>query len=110
MPATWDKNFAPYFYSRWGKENCVIGARTANAVYIPYEQRLSIKAAWGGPESYFVDNKRLTVNDDTFLILNDGRTYSSSIRTSGPVTSPSAARPGCAGRCPAGSPCRTSPR
>jgi len=87
MPATWDKNFAPYFYSRWGKENCVIGARTGNAVYIPYEQRLSIKAAWGGLESYFVDNKRLTVNDDTFLILNDGRTYSSSIRAPGPVTS-----------------------
>ncbi len=87
MPATWDKSFAPYFYEHWGKENCVIGARTRNALYIPFEQRLSIKAAWGGRESYYIDNKCVPVNDDTFLILNDGRTYSSSIRASAPVTS-----------------------
>src|SRR4051794_4578535 len=87
MPATWDKDFAPYFYAHWGKENCVIGARTPKVLYPPFEQRLSIKAAWGGRESYFIDNRCMAVDDDTFLILNDGRTYSSSIRASAPVTS-----------------------
>ena len=87
MPAIWDKKFAPHFYAHWGKENCVIGARTRNAAYIPFEQRLSIKAAWGGRESYYVDNRCVSVDDDTFLILNDSRTYSSSIRATAPVTS-----------------------
>ena len=87
MPATWDKDFAPYFYAHWGKENCVIGARTSKALYPPFEQRLSIKAAWGGRENYFIDNRCIPVDDDTFLILNDSRTYSSSIRATAPVTS-----------------------
>lgn len=87
MPAIWDDSFRPWFYSRWGRENCVIAARTKNAEYPLFQQRLSVKAAWGGREDYFVDGRRLGVVDDTFLILNDGRTYCSRLRSRTAVTS-----------------------
>ena len=87
MPPTRDPTFAPWFYSRWGKENCIIGAQTGQAEYPPYEQTLSIKAAWGGREDYFVDGQRIAVDDDTFLILNNRRKYASVISADTPVTS-----------------------
>jgi AraC family transcriptional regulator len=87
MPAIWDDAFRPWFYSRWGRENCVIGARTRKAEYPAYRQCLSIKAAWGGSEDYFIDGRRVAVDDDTFIILNDGRTYASRIRSRAVVTS-----------------------
>lgn len=87
MPPTWDPTFRPWFYSRWGKENCIIGAHTAKVEYPSYEQTLSIKAAWGGREDYFVDGRRIAVDDDTFLILNNRRKYSSVISAGKPVTS-----------------------
>jgi len=56
MPATWDPSFRPSFYTRWGRENCVISARTRRCEYPQFRQRLSIKAAWGGREDYLVDH------------------------------------------------------
>jgi AraC family transcriptional regulator len=79
--------FHDWFYQHWGRENCVISARTRYAEYPPYQQRLSIKAAWGGTEDYFIDHRRVAVDDDTFMILNDGRTYASHLRNRTPVTS-----------------------
>jgi hypothetical protein len=87
MPALSNEPFRAWFYSRWGKENCLVTGRTRCAEYPLYQQRLSIKAAWGGQESYFVDGRRLAIDDDTFMILNDGRTYGSSLRSATPVTS-----------------------
>ena len=40
-------------------------------------QRLSVKLARGGRERYFVDGRSIAVDDDSFLILNDNRTYAS---------------------------------
>lgn len=87
MPALSHEPFRRWFYQRWGRENCVISARTRHAEYPLYQQRLSIKAAWGGSEDYFIDGRRVAVDDDTFLILNDGRTYASRLRSHVPVTS-----------------------
>lgn len=65
------------FYRRWGLENCVISAASRNAEYWPYRQRLSIKAARGGRERYYIDGRTVAVDDDSFLILNDNRVYGS---------------------------------
>ena len=58
-----------------------------DAEYMPYTQRLSIKACWGGTERYFIDNRVLNVDDDSYLIFNDRRKYASSIRSERPVRS-----------------------
>lgn len=75
------------FYAVWGKVNAIMNASETEAEYHPYEQRLSIKAAWRGEERYFIDNRTLTVDDDNYLILNDRRRYASSIRSVRPVHS-----------------------
>ena len=87
MPALAHEPFRRWFYQHWGRENCLIAARTRRAEYPPYQQRLSIKAAWDGAEDYFIDGRRVAVDDDTFLILNDGRTYGSNLHSRRPVTS-----------------------
>ena len=49
MPALAHEPFRRWFYQHWGRENCLIAARTRHADYPPYKQRLSIKAVWGYP-------------------------------------------------------------
>jgi AraC-like DNA-binding protein len=87
MPAIHDESFRAWFYPRWGRENCVVTARTRHVEMPPYQQRLSIKAAWGGTEDYFLDARRVGVDDDNYLILNEARTYGSCVRGARPVTS-----------------------
>jgi AraC-like DNA-binding protein len=87
MPPIWDLAFRTRFYARWGRESAVISARTRHAEYPEFKQLLSVKAAWGGAEAYFIDRQRIAVDDDTFLILNAGRTYASSLRAHEPVDS-----------------------
>lgn len=79
--------FRRYFYSKWGREHCIIWGRSNRAEYLPFEQRLSIKAAWGGVEQYFVDERRVAVDDDSYLIINDERKYGSLIRSTRAVES-----------------------
>jgi AraC-like DNA-binding protein len=87
MPATWDPKYRPSFYARWGRENCIISALTRQCEYPQFRQRLSIKAAWGGREEYLVDRRRVAVDEDSFLIMNDQRTYGSVVRSRAPITS-----------------------
>lgn len=87
MPPLNQESFRSWFYRHWGRENCVVSARTRHAEYPLFQQRLSIKAAWDGSEDYFVDGRRVAVNEDTYLILNDGRTYGSSLSSHTPVSS-----------------------
>jgi len=87
MPATWDPAFRPQFYERWGRESAVISARARRVEYPEYRQLLSIKAAFGGAEEYFLDGHRVSVDDDTFAIINDGRSYASRIESLWPVHS-----------------------
>jgi AraC family transcriptional regulator len=82
-----DCEFSRSFYQVWGKVNAILYGSETNAEYIPYTQSLSIKACWGGVERYFIDNRMLNVDDDSYLILNDQRTYSSSLRTEQPASS-----------------------
>lgn len=75
------------FYTRWGRENAVVRARAAAAEFPPFTQTLSLKAAWGGTESYFIGGRRLAVDDDSFLVLNEGQTYASELREPRPIDS-----------------------
>ena len=87
MPAIAHEPFRRWFYQRWGQENCLISARTRRVEMPPYQQRLSIKAAWGGVEDYFIDGRRVAVDDESFMILNEGRVYGSAVHSRQPVTS-----------------------
>ena len=87
MPAIWDPAFRSRFYARWGRESAVICARTRRAEYPEYRQLLSIKAAFGGVEDYFVDGRRMAVDEDTFAIFNAGRSYASRIEAMAPMHS-----------------------
>ena len=84
---TRDCEFRRSFYAVWGKVNAVLDAQETDIEYMPFQQRLSIKACWGGNERYFIDKRALTVDDDNYLIFNDRRTYASAIRSVRPVRS-----------------------
>lgn len=87
MPAIWDPHFRARFYTSWGRESAIIAAATRSVEYPDYRQLLSIKAAVGGDEEYFIDGRRVAVSDDTFLILNANRTYSSRVQALNPIQS-----------------------
>src|ERR1700754_3215240 len=86
-PADLTRNceFRRSFYAVWGKVNAILNASESEVAYIPYRQRLSIKACWGGKERYFVDNRALTDDDDNYLTFNDQRISASAIRSVRPV-------------------------
>lgn len=79
MPATWEATFRPKFYAHWGRENCVISARARRAEYPDFEQCLSVKTVWKGTEEYFIDGRRVAIDEETFLVINERRTYASRI-------------------------------
>src|SRR6185503_7730732 len=76
-----NQEYRRFFYSRWGRENCIVSARSRYAEFSPFTQSLSIKAAWGGPERYYVDGRAVGVDDDNYLVLNDQRTYASTLKS-----------------------------
>jgi AraC family transcriptional regulator len=83
-----DCEFRRAWYKVWGKVNTILCSPSeTDAEYIAYTQRLSIKACWGGTERYFIDNRILNVDDDSYLIFNDRRKYASSIKSERPVRS-----------------------
>ncbi|HYL71939.1 MAG TPA: AraC family transcriptional regulator, partial [Candidatus Dormibacteraeota bacterium] len=87
MPALQDRAFRERFYRTWGRESAVISATTRHAEYPDYTQLLSIKMMSGGSEDYFVDGRRMRVDDDTYLVLNHGRRYASRIEEPKPAHS-----------------------
>jgi AraC-like DNA-binding protein len=72
--------FRRMFYDRWGKENWIVCGRAQHAEYLEYRQTCSIKAVFQGSEHYYVDRRRLTVTDETYLVLNEGRSYGSQLQ------------------------------
>jgi AraC family transcriptional regulator len=73
--------FRRQFYSRWGKENWIVCGKSRYAEYAKFRQTLSIKTIVNGTEHYFVDQRRLSVSDETYLVLNENREYSSVLET-----------------------------
>jgi AraC-like DNA-binding protein len=80
-PNAQNESYRRAFYSRWGNENSIILARSRRIEFPLFAQRLSIKAASGGRERYLLTHpaREVDVDDDSFLILNDGHTYGSYI-------------------------------
>ena len=72
-----NKAFREAFYSQWGKGNWIVCGWAHRAEYNRFRQNLSFKTVSGGTERYFVDGRRVTVTDNTYLVLNEGREYSS---------------------------------
>lgn len=79
--------FRAAFYRRWGRENALVCGTARQACYETHTQTLSIKAAWGGSECYHLPEREVAVDDDHWLVLNQGRAYGSTLRSARPVTS-----------------------
>lgn len=79
--------FRDSFYRRWGRENALVCGASRDVSYETHPQTLSVKAAWGGRERYFLHEREVAVDDDHWLVLNQGRAYGSQLRAARPVTS-----------------------
>jgi AraC family transcriptional regulator len=73
--------------AKCARHNCIIWGRARRADFGPYPDALSIRAVWGGTQYCHLSGRTIAVDDDCFLILNHGRTYSTSIRATQPVES-----------------------
>ena len=73
----YNKAFREAFYSQWGKGNWIVCGWAHRAEYNRFRQNLSFKTITDGTERYLIDGRRLTVTDNTYLVLNEGREYSS---------------------------------
>ncbi len=80
-PIAQNEGYRRAFYARWGNENSIILAKSRRIEFPLFAQRLSIKAASGGRERYLLTHpaREVDVDDDNFLVLNDGQTYGSCI-------------------------------
>ncbi|MBL8345171.1 MAG: helix-turn-helix transcriptional regulator [Rubrivivax sp.] len=76
--------FRRRFYARWGRENAVVCGRAVHAEYEVFPQTLSVKMAAGGRERYFLARREVAVDDDNFLVLNEGSRYGSLLRAALP--------------------------
>ena len=79
--------FRENFFHRWGRENALVCGLARDAEYRTHGQTLSVKAAWGGRERFMLPERELAIDDDHWLVLNDGRRYSSVLRSERPVAS-----------------------
>lgn len=69
-------------YHRLAAERgAIVSAFTKQAVYGTHAEQLSIKAAFGGRETYLIDGTRRTVDDDVYLIINHGHPYESRLES-----------------------------
>ena len=77
--------FRRRFYARWGKENAVICGQSTCAEYATMTQTLSIKMAWRGRERYRLKHREISVDDENYLILNEGSSYGSVLKALRPA-------------------------
>jgi AraC family transcriptional regulator len=85
--ATSDAESQESLRAKCGRDNCIIWGRARRAEFGPYPDTLSIRAVWGGTQYCHFNGRTIAVDDDSYLILNRGRLYSTSIRATQPVES-----------------------
>ena len=82
------KDFDMESYNRQFKSaNVIIHARSSNVSYPEHWGPLSIKCAFKGSEFYGLNNCLYAVNDENYLMINDGNNYSSFIDADSAVES-----------------------
>jgi AraC-like DNA-binding protein len=80
--------FRRRFYARWGRENAVVCGSAANVEFARHVQTLSVKMAWGGQgERYLLPQREVLVDDDSYLVLDEGMQYGSVVRARRPQVS-----------------------
>jgi AraC-like DNA-binding protein len=85
-PLVENENYRRRFYARWGHEHCFVLAASRHIEFPPYTQRLSVKTVCHGAEHYDIDDRTVLIDEDSYLIINDGRTYASRIAAERAVT------------------------
>ncbi len=75
------------YVTRWGNENTILCGLTRLAEYPRVMHPLSIKMAWGGREIYRLGRRDVHVREGSYLILNEGDEYGSSLNSELPATS-----------------------
>jgi AraC family transcriptional regulator len=63
------------------RHSCIVLARARHAECAPAARPLMLAAARGGRESYTLDRRRISVDDDNFLVLNAGRVQATAIHS-----------------------------
>ena len=84
-------DFRRRFYARWGRENAVVCGPACDVEFARHVQTLSIKMAWGGGgaagERYLLPQREVLVDDDSYLVLEEGMRYGSVVRARRPLQS-----------------------
>ncbi|MEO8526451.1 MAG: AraC family transcriptional regulator [Caldimonas sp.] len=75
------------YVARWGNENTVLCGLTRFAEYPTVMHPLSIKMAWGGREVYRLRRRDIHVREGSYLVLNEGDEYGSTLSSERPATS-----------------------
>lgn len=79
--------FRQEFFRRWGCETTLVCGQAQHAAYDSHGQTLSIKAAWGGRERFFLAEREVALDDDHWWVLNEGHRYASVLRNPRPMRS-----------------------
>lgn len=88
QPATLvNAEFRRNFYARWGRENAIVCGHGRAVEYAVLTQTLSIKRVCGGAERFYLRERELAVDDDNYLVLNQGQRYGSRLHGTRPVFS-----------------------
>jgi hypothetical protein len=64
--------FRRRFHARWGRENAVVCGHAMHAEYSVFAQTLSFNLVPGGSERFSLARRELAVDDDSWLVLNEG--------------------------------------
>jgi len=79
--------FRREYVARWARENTLLCGESRFVEYPEVTHPASIKMAWGGSEVYHLRRRDVRVRDGTWLVLNDGDRYGSTLKSDRPATS-----------------------
>lgn len=69
------------------RDSCIVITRARHAEQPPAARPLMVATARGGREWFTLERRRLAIDDDNFLVINEGRTHASVIRSDAEVES-----------------------